>query len=69
MDELFGTSIDMRPRTIPDLDRMKVFEVWRKEMVSIETKEPLLLAGYVTFRTRNGEIFRVYIDHKKHLFI
>jgi len=65
MDELFGTSIDMRPRTIPDLERLNVFEVWRKDIESIETKEPMLLAGYVTFRTRNGETFRVYIDHKK----
>jgi PAS domain S-box-containing protein len=65
MDELFGTSIDMRPRTIPDLERLKVFEVLRKDIESIETKEPMLLAGYITFRTRDGETFRVYIDHKK----
>ena len=28
-------------------------------------KRPLLLAGYIIFKTRNGEAFRIYIDHKK----
>jgi hypothetical protein len=28
-------------------------------------KKPLLFAGHITFRMRNGETFRVYTDHKK----
>jgi hypothetical protein len=44
---------------------MKVFEVARKDIVTIEMKKPLLFAGYITFRVRSGEVFRVYTDHKK----
>lgn len=65
MDELFGTSIDTRPRTIPELEQRKVFEVRRADISGIEVKEPMLLAGSITIRTRPGESFRVYIDHKK----
>jgi hypothetical protein len=65
MDELFGTSIDTRPRTIADLEERKVFEVRRKDIGSIELKEPMLLAGSITIRTWSGDTFRVYIDHKK----
>ena len=28
-------------------------------------KKPKLLAGYIIFRTRDGEAFRIYIDHNK----
>ena len=44
---------------------MKVFEVARKDIITIELKKPLLFAGYITFRIRSGEVFRVYTDHKK----
>jgi PAS domain S-box-containing protein len=65
MDELFGTTVDTNPRTIEELSNMKVFEVARKDIMTIEMKKPLLFAGYITFRIRNGEIFRVFTDHKK----
>jgi len=64
-DELFGTTVDTNPRSIAELGTMKVFEVARKDIITIEMKKPLLFAGYITFRTRSGETFRVYTDHKK----
>lgn len=65
IDELFGTTVDTRPRRIEDLKSRKIIEIARGEITSIEMKKPLLLAGYIIFRTRTGEAFRVYIDHKK----
>jgi PAS domain S-box-containing protein len=65
MDELFGTTVDTRPRSIEELTKERVFELWRKDIVTIEMKKPLLFAGYISFRTRSGEAFRIYIDHKK----
>lgn len=65
MDELFGTTVDTRPRSIEELTRERVFEIWRKDIVTIEMKKPLLFAGYISLRTRSGEAFRIYIDHKK----
>jgi hypothetical protein len=64
-EELFGTTVDTNPRSVAELGSMKVFEVARKDIVTIEMKKPLLFAGYITFRTRGGETFRVYTDHKK----
>ena len=65
MDELFGTTVDTKPRSIAELGDMKVFEVAKKDIITIEMKKPLLFAGYITFRMRNGEAFRVYSDHMK----
>ena len=65
VDELFGTNVDLGVRSIQNLERMKIFEVWRNDLVSIEMKKPRLLAGYLVFQTRNGESFRIYIDHQK----
>jgi PAS domain S-box-containing protein len=65
IDELFGTTVDTNPRTIDELGSLKVFEVARKDIITIEMKKPLLFAGYITFRVRTGEAFRVYTDHKK----
>jgi len=65
VDELFGTNVDIRSRSIQELERSKVFSVWRSDLVSIEMKKPRLLAGYLVFQTRNGESFRIYIDHQK----
>ena len=65
VDELFGTNVDIRPRSIRELERLKVFEVWRKDITSIEMKKPRLLAGFLVFKTRSGESFRIYIDHQK----
>jgi PAS domain S-box-containing protein len=64
-DELFGTTVDTNPRSIAELRSLKVFEVARKDIITIEMKKPLLFAGYITFRMRGGETFRVYTDHKK----
>ncbi|MGB7787484.1 PAS domain S-box protein [Methanoregula sp.] len=63
-DELFGTTVDTRSRSIQELEKEKVIEIWRKDIVTIEMKKPLLFAGYISFKTRSGESFRVYIDHK-----
>jgi PAS domain S-box-containing protein len=65
MEELFGTTVDTNPRSIEELSSLKVFEVARKDIITIEMKKPLLFAGYITFKTRSGEAFRVYTDHKK----
>lgn len=65
LDELFGTTVDTSPRSIEDLAKEKVCELWRKDIITIEMKKPLLFAGHVTFRTRSGESIRIYIDHKK----
>jgi PAS domain S-box-containing protein len=65
MDELFGTTVDTNPRTIAELESMKVFEVTRKDILTIELKKPMLFAGHITFSIRSGEVFRVYTDHKK----
>jgi PAS domain S-box-containing protein len=65
LDELFGTTVDTRPRTIEELEQEKVYEILRRDIVTIEMKKPLLFAGYITFRTRQGESIRIYIDHKK----
>jgi len=65
IDELFGTTVDTNPRSIDELGAMKIFEVARKDIMTIELKRPLLFAGHITFRMRNGETFRVYTDHKK----
>jgi hypothetical protein len=65
MDELFGTTVDTRPRDIADLENKKVIAIERKNIASIEVKTPLLLAGHLSFNTRTGESFRIYIDHRK----
>jgi hypothetical protein len=65
IDELFGTTVDTNPRSIEELSNLKVFEVARKDIITIEMKKPLLFAGYISLRTRSGEAFRIYIDHKK----
>ncbi len=65
LDELFGTTVDTSPRSIEYLAKEKVCELWRRDIVTIEMKKPLLFAGHITFRTRSGESYRIYIDHKK----
>jgi len=69
IDELFGTNVDTRPRLIEELESYKVFEVWRKDISSIELKKPRLLAGFLILNTAQGESFRVYVDHSKALSI
>ncbi|MDO9327000.1 MAG: PAS domain-containing protein, partial [Methanoregula sp.] len=65
IDELFGTNIDIRPRSIEELESHKVFEVWRTDIASIELKKPRLLAGFLILNTTKGDSFRVYVDHNK----
>ena len=65
IDELFGTTVDTNARSIEELTAMKIFEVARKDIITIEMKKPLLFAGYITFNIKSGEAFRVYTDHKK----
>jgi hypothetical protein len=65
LDELFGTTVDTQPRSIEQLTKERVYEIWRKDIVTIEMKKPLLFAGHITIRTRGGDMVRLYIDHKK----
>lgn len=63
LGELFGTNVDTRPRQMEELERHKVFEVWKKDIVKMELKKPKLLAGSLDITTTAGGKFRVYIDH------
>jgi PAS domain S-box-containing protein len=65
MDELFGTTVDIRPKTIQELEQFKVFESDKTEITALDLKKPVLLAGYLTIKTGKAPAFRVYIDHKK----
>ena len=65
MDELFGTTVDIRPKTIQELEKYKVFESDKKDITALELKKPVLLSGYLTINTGKAPAFRVYIDHKK----
>jgi hypothetical protein len=44
---------------------MKVFEVWRRDIVSIDLKTPRFLAGFLIIRIASGGSFRIFVDHKK----
>lgn len=65
MDELFGMTVDTKQKSIKDLERLKIFEAWKKDIISINLKKPVLLSGYLTFMVDKAGSFRVYIDHKK----
>jgi PAS domain S-box-containing protein len=65
LDELFGTTIDTRQITIRELEKLKVFEAWKKDITSISIKKPVLLSGYLTFMVEGAGLFRIYIDHRK----
>jgi PAS domain S-box-containing protein len=65
IDELFGITVDMRPRRIADLERIKVFEVWREDITAIELKTPRFLAGFLIIKIKNGSSFRIFVDHTK----
>jgi PAS domain S-box-containing protein len=65
MDELFGMTIDTRQKSIKELERLKIFEALKKDIISINLKKPVLLSGYLTFIVNNAGSFRIYIDHKK----
>lgn len=65
MDELFGMSVDTRQKSIKELEKLKVFEAAKKDIIKIGLKKPVLLSGYLTFTVDKAGSFRVYIDHKK----
>lgn len=65
MGELFGTTVDIRPKTIRELEQFKVFESDKTEITALDLKKPVLLSGYLTIKTGKAPAFRVYIDHKK----
>ena len=65
MDELFGMSVDTRQKSIKELEKLKVFEAYKKDIIKIGLKKPVLLSGYLTFTVNKAGSFRIYIDHKK----
>ncbi len=65
VDELFGMTVDTTRKSIRELETLRVFEAWKKDIVSITLKKPVLLSGYLTFVVDRAGTFRVYIDHKK----
>jgi PAS domain S-box-containing protein len=65
MDELFGMTVDTRQKSIEELEQLKVFEAWKKDIVGINLKKPVLLSGYLMFLVDNAGSFRIYIDHKR----
>lgn len=65
MSEFFGTLIDTSPRSIASLEQSHIFEAAKDTLAAIELKKPVMLSGFVTFRTKTSGSLRVYIDHKK----
>jgi PAS domain S-box-containing protein len=65
LDELFGMMVDTSEKSIRELEKLKVFEANKKDIVSISLKKPVLLSGYLTFTIDTAGSFRIYIDHKK----
>ena len=65
MDELFGTNVDTRPKSIEDLEKYSIFGADKENISLIELKKPVLLSGYLTITLKDKSSFRVYIDHKK----
>jgi tetratricopeptide (TPR) repeat protein len=63
--ELFGRTMDNVKRTIGDLEVYKEIEIEKKDLQQICMKKPVLLSGYISFVTNDGEILKLYIDHKK----
>ncbi|MEI8331761.1 MAG: hypothetical protein WCF90_08990 [Methanomicrobiales archaeon] len=45
IDELFGTMVNTRPCKIEDIESRNVIKIGRREIIIIEMKRPLLLAG------------------------
>jgi PAS domain S-box-containing protein len=65
MDELFGTTVDTRQKSIKELENLEIFTAEKGDITKIELKKPVLLSGFLTISTLDGGSFRVYIDHKK----
>jgi hypothetical protein len=62
--ELFGRTIDIVKRTIGDLEVYKEIELEKNDLRQICLKKPVFLSGYISFVTTDGEIIKIYIDHK-----
>lgn len=62
--ELFGRTLDRVKRTIEDLEVYKEIEIEKKDLQQINMKKPVLLSGYVSFVTNNGDVSKIFIDHK-----
>lgn len=65
MDELFGTAVDTRERSLGELENGCMFAAAKGEIGEILLKKPVLLSGYVLITKNDGSSFRLYIDHKK----
>jgi hypothetical protein len=65
MDELFGTTVDTRQKSIADLEKLRIFEAEIGQIERLDLKKPVLLSGYLTITLKDKSSFRIYIDHKK----
>jgi len=65
MDELFGMTVDSRPKSIKELEAHKIFVADKKDITGVTMKRPVLLSGYLNVTLGKDENFRVYVDHKK----
>ena len=63
--ELFGGAVDRNTRTIEELEVYQERMISKEDIERIELKKPVLLSGYVSFKTIKGETFKLFIDHKK----
>jgi PAS domain-containing protein len=66
LDDLFGTraTIDNRPRAIEAIEKLRIYEISKEDLKTIELMIPRLLPGFLTLYTKSGESFRMFIDHK-----
>jgi PAS domain S-box-containing protein len=66
LDDLFGTkaTIDNRPRTIETIEKLMIYEISKEDLKTIELMNPRLLPGFLTLYNKEGESFRMFIDHK-----
>jgi len=65
VEELFGSTVDIRQKSIADLEKLKIFEAEKHQITKIDLKKPVLLSGHLHIAIENGGSFRIYIDHKK----
>ena len=63
-EELFGGTVDESAQTIEELEIYKESEIPKEDILHIELKSPLLLSGSLAIATSNGEVIRLFIDHK-----
>jgi CheY-like chemotaxis protein len=57
--------VDSSQKPIHELEKLKVFEAWKRDLAGINMKKPGLLSGYLALLLENGTSFRVTIDNKK----